>query len=290
RAGQDAEAAAYFMAAAQHARSLYANLEALRHFQAALALGHPDAADLHEAIGDLHALSGAYGDALASYETAAALGQPHALPRAERKLGQIHHRRGEWDLAERCFEAAEAALGGAPSPADQASLYADWSLMAHHQGRPHQARGLAEKALLLAEETADDLALAQAHNVLGILFGAGGETATARRHLERSVALAEKLDDPSTRAAALNNLALAYGASGEIERAMQLTEAALALTSARGDRHRQAALHNNLADLLHAAGRSEEALAHVKQAVTIYAEIGVEAGTVQPHIWKLTEW
>ena len=31
-------------------------------------------------------------------------------------------------------------------------------------------------------------------------------------------------------------------------------------------------------------------MAHLKQAVRIYAEIGVEAGAVQPHIWKLTEW
>ncbi len=290
QAGQDAVAAAYFVAAGEHARSLYANLEALRDFQAALALGHPESAGLHEAIGDLQALSGAYGDALASYETAAALSQHHALARLEHKLGQVHHRRGEWDLAERSFEAAETAFRDGQSPTESAQLYADWSLMAHHRGRSRQARALAEKALLLAEQTADDRALAQAHNVLGILGGARGETVVARRHLERSVALAEKLDDPGARAAALNNLALACGAGGEIERAMDLTEAALALTAARGDRHRQAALHNNLADLLHAAGRSEEALAHVKEAVTIYAEIGVEAGAVQPHIWKLTEW
>jgi hypothetical protein len=69
-----------------------------------------------------------------------------------------------------------------------------------------------------------------------------------------------------------------------------LANHALALSSAQGDRHREAALHNNLADLYHAAGRSADALAHLKQAVTIYAEIGVEGGTVQPEIWKLTEW
>ena len=59
---------------------------------------------------------------------------------------------------------------------------------------------------------------------------------------------------------------------------------------AQGDRHREAALHNNLADLLHAAGQAEKAMLHLKQAVSIYAEIGVEAGTVQPEIWKLVEW
>jgi len=57
-----------------------------------------------------------------------------------------------------------------------------------------------------------------------------------------------------------------------------------------GDRHREAALHNNFADLLHEAGRYEEAMAHLKQAVTNFAEIGVESGALQPEIWKLAEW
>jgi hypothetical protein len=57
-----------------------------------------------------------------------------------------------------------------------------------------------------------------------------------------------------------------------------------------GDRHREAALHNNLADLLYVAGRSEEAMAHLKRAVAIFAEIGVDAGEMQPEIWKLVEW
>jgi hypothetical protein len=31
-------------------------------------------------------------------------------------------------------------------------------------------------------------------------------------------------------------------------------------------------------------------MTHLTQAVAIFAEIGVEAGTWQPEIWKLTEW
>jgi hypothetical protein len=45
-----------------------------------------------------------------------------------------------------------------------------------------------------------------------------------------------------------------------------------------------------MADLLHAAGAGEEAMAHLKQAVAIYAEIGVDSGIVRPEMWKLTEW
>jgi tetratricopeptide (TPR) repeat protein len=102
--------------------------------------------------------------------------------------------------------------------------------------------------------------------------------------------LARECRDPVAQVAALNNLALVYEEDGEIDRALALTSQALTLCATYGDRHREAALHNHLADLLHAANRSHEAMMHLKQAVTIFAEIGVEAGTLQPEIWKLAEW
>jgi hypothetical protein len=54
-----------------------------------------------------------------------------------------------------------------------------------------------------------------------------------------------------------------------------------------------------LADLLHAAGKSEKAMHHLKQAVSIFAEIGsgesegqngAGVGAFTPEIWKLAEW
>jgi hypothetical protein len=57
-----------------------------------------------------------------------------------------------------------------------------------------------------------------------------------------------------------------------------------------GDRHREAALHNNLADLLHATGLEEEAMFELKQAVILFAEVGLDSGNTQPEIWKLMEW
>jgi hypothetical protein len=31
-------------------------------------------------------------------------------------------------------------------------------------------------------------------------------------------------------------------------------------------------------------------MAHLKRAVTIFAEVGADAGEMQPEIWKLAEW
>jgi tetratricopeptide (TPR) repeat protein len=133
-------------------------------------------------------------------------------------------------------------------------------------------------------------ALAQARNMLGILESSFGHRDAARDHLTRSLALAESLQDPGARVAALQNLAFVCWHDDDIKEALRLTREALGLCEAQGDRHREAALHNTLADLLHAGGNGKGAMAHVRKAVAIYAEIGVEAGALRPEVWKLTEW
>jgi DNA-binding SARP family transcriptional activator/tetratricopeptide (TPR) repeat protein len=293
-AGRLAEAAEYFYRAGEYAQSLYANAEALAHYQAALTAGYPDAARLHERLGDLHTLRGEYQAALQSYETTAALdrSQPNQVAHLEHKLGQVYQRQGKRDLAETHFAAALRALD---EPSVQAQIYTDWSLSAHHRGDTDRALELAQRALELAEASTDQRAAsqrahAQAHNVLGVLARHHGDMATAEHHLQQSLAVAAESGDRIAHVAALNNLSLVYAECDAIDQALALTAQALAECAALGDRHREAALHNHLADLLHEADRSEEAMTHLKQAVTIFAEIGVESGALQPEIWKLAEW
>ncbi len=287
-AGQDRAAALEYVRAAERARSVYANADALEHFQAALALDHPEPAPLHAAIGELQTLMGDYGGALTSYEVAIARGGAERRAELEHQLGTVHHRRGEWELAEAHLEAALAAAAE-DDDATRSRILADLSLTAHERGDADLAGERARLAGELAERQGDGRPLARALNILGLLARARGDTDEARRQLERSAALAEELDDPGARAAALNNLALTLRTEGELSRAIELTQAALDLSVAVGDRHREAALQNNFADLLQDAGRSEEAMEHLKRAVVIFADIG-EGGEPRPEIWKLVEW
>jgi DNA-binding SARP family transcriptional activator len=284
-AGDEAGAAELYGTAGDRARALYANAEALGHYRAALALGHPDPAALHAAIGDLETLAGDYGGALASYQAAAAMAGPELAPEVEHRIGVLHLRRGEWELAEASLAAALCGLEGAAA----ARATADRSLGAHRRGDADEAAALAADALALAEEAGDPRARAQAHNVLGIVAASRGESEDAVRQLEQALALARSADDHAAEAAALNNLALAVAAAGETERAIELTRAGLARAEALGDRHRAAALRNRLADLLHAAGRDDEAMPELKAAVALFAEVG-EQGKLEPEIWKLSEW
>ena len=293
-AGHDAEAAGYYRLAGVHARSVFANSEALSYFAAALALapGASAAGELHEAIGDLLTLQGAYPRAVMAYETAASVNGAERLAHLEYKIGLVHMRQGQWELADAHFAAAADAGKDAAAPG-VAVLFADWSLCAHRQGDSQRAEQLAQQALRLAEAATDDHSLARAANALGVLARSQGDLAASRQHLQVSLAAARRLDDLPAQVAALNNLALATHDCGDDAQARQYLEDALALCSKVGDLHRQAALHNNLADLLHRTGQEIEAMDHLKQAVMIFAAIGEQPAQPvdwQPEIWKLVEW
>jgi predicted ATPase len=288
-AGQEDAAADNFYQAGEYSRQLYANTEALSHFQSALALGHPSAAELHEAIGDLQKLAGAYGAALAAYEKSAALVDTADLYRLEQKLGGVYHRQGDWERAVHHFSAALAALT-ADDQANQSRILADWSRTTYRAGEMVQAQTLAKEALDLAETAVDLPALAQSHNILGMLDRVLSNYDGATYHLGQSLELAAELTTPGAHIAALNNLALLARDQQDFKQAKALLGEALHLCQTQGDRHREAALLNNLADLYHLAGDKTSAREHVRQSVAILAEIGSDMAEWQPEIWKLTDW
>ena len=288
-AGDAPAAASYYETAGDQARNLFAHAEALSHYRAALGLDHPEPFRIHEAIADVSVLTGDYSTALTSYETAAALSDQHDLVGIEHKIGSVHHRRGDMTAAQSHLEVAFDLLDEGEH-ARRARVLADLSLTAHRSGDPRTAERLASEALELAEKTEELDALAQVHNILGILAKSRADLPGALDHLQRSADLAAELSDPTARIAALNNLALAQGETGDRAAAIAVLEEALKLCTAQRDRHREAALHNNLADLWHREGNREQSMEHLKRAVAIFAEIGSRESTMQPEIWKLVEW
>jgi predicted ATPase/DNA-binding SARP family transcriptional activator len=315
-AGLPQEAAHYLRVAGEEARQVYANQEALAHFQAALALGHPDTAWLNEAIGDLQIRLGSYTAALASYRAAETFIDPCCtdFARIELKVANLYQRLGEWEPAEESFRAAieavrqgdaglpDAGLPGAGLPgagqpgADQpgtglqSQIYAHWSRAAHLQGQAERALGLACRALELAETVENDQALAQACNILGILYRGQHELTQAGEQIKKSLEIAAKIGDVALHMAALNNLALVCADEGDLHRAVDYMLRALEICQLQGDRHLEAALYNNLADFYHGLGDEQMSQQSLLQAVAIFAEIGTQAGLQRPEIWKLTEW
>ena len=289
-AGQEAEAAAYFVQAGDQARALFAHQDALHYYRSALALGAPDAWRLHAACGELLMRLGTYPEALSSYETAAALAPMDELGKLEHQLAQVYQRQGQWALAARKLAQARQRLDQAADPITLAHLTLDQSLVAHRQKQPAEALALAKQARALAEQAADVPMLAQAENMLGMLARGREELATAVTFLQHSRHLADSCQRLDIQIAARNNLALAWGADGQTDAAISSLEEALQLCQRYGDRHYEAALRSNLADMLHQAGQETAAQEQIRLSATILAEIGREQESWRAEIWQLMEW
>lgn len=243
-----------------------------------------EAPRLQELMGDLLTLQGRYREALRSFEAS-------GVESARGKIADVRQRLGDFEGAERLYAEVLDTLTTSHA-AERARLLADRSLNAHRRGDTRLAEDFAAQALEEAGAAGDERALAQAHNIAGILASHRGDAVEARMHLESSLALAEGQHDPVATAAALNNLALALKGT-EIELALRFAQRALDLCARVGDRHREAAMHSNLADLLRAAGRTDEAMGHLRLSAAIFADVGEPdevGGELRPEIWKLVEW
>ncbi len=173
RAGREAEAAGWWWRAAARARELYAHAEAHAHLRQALALGYPQVPGCI-AVGDVLTVLGRYREALAAYETAAAGSDGDHVTSAavEHKLAEVHHRLGDWALADAHLAAAADLL----PPGDlggRARAGADRAVVAYRLGEHERAARLGRAALADAGRAADPAAIAQAHNVLGMLAAQG---------------------------------------------------------------------------------------------------------------------
>jgi DNA-binding SARP family transcriptional activator len=288
RAGRDEQAAQWWWRAAEVARDLYAHAEAHAHLTKALALGHPQLPG-RMALGEVLVALGRYREALAEFETAAALATEadRATQAAiEHKLADVHHRLGDWDLAEAHLAVVTELVEGT-EPGRLARAQADRAVVAYRRGAAGQAADLGRAALASARAGADPGATAQALNVLGMLAARSGDTAAAERYLRDGLAEARPLE-PGAAVAALNNLARLLAETGRGEEALTAAAEALELGRELGD-HRVAALHTNLADLLHAGGQRDAAMTHLKEAARRFASVDV-GDAPRPEIWTLVEW
>jgi DNA-binding SARP family transcriptional activator/tetratricopeptide (TPR) repeat protein len=303
-AGRDAEAGQWWWRAAQAARELYAHAEAYAHLVRALALGYPQLPG-RIALGEVLVVLGRYREALAELETAAALAgagvseetgdeadasasDPAVQASIEHKLADVHHRLGDWDLAE-AHLAVVTELVAAAEPGRLARAEADRAVVAYRRGDAEQAAAFGLAALSCARAAADRGATAQALNVLGMLAARAGDTAAAETYLRDSLAEARQLPELGAAVAALNNLARLLAETSRNAEALQIAAEALELGSELGDQHRVAALHTNMADLLHADGQGDAAMTHLKEAARRFASVDV-GDAPRPEIWTLVEW
>ncbi|PRH89571.1 adenylate/guanylate cyclase domain-containing protein [Labrys okinawensis] len=207
-----ARGAHYLMAAGDRARAVYANEDAIRHYERALRTladcpgGESDIRSTRERLADLLALTERRTEAAVHYEAVCealeAAGDRAGAARLQRKIGGLHWEAGDREGARACFMRGLALLGEEGYLPERAQLYQEVGRLAFRAGDNDGAIAWAERALAEADRDtkADpepdhmrDLAAirAQAYNTMGVALARTGRSAVAVEQIERSVRLAE---------------------------------------------------------------------------------------------------
>ncbi len=269
-----ARGARYLMAAGDWARGMYANADAIQHYQQALAaleqcdtptaLPAIETARLvaRERMADLLGPTGRRTSALGEYEIVEAgyraAGDAAAQARILRKMGGLHWDAGARPRALQCFEAGLGLLAGDREHIERAHLYQEIGRLAFRGGDSQRAVEWAEQARVHAEQLAADPALdaggrgealtaaAQSHNTLGVACARLGRMEEAVGHIERSVALARETGQLQAACRGLANLSVLYSTL-DPARAIETCAEGLEMAKKIGDLGFQSRLYANLA-------------------------------------------
>jgi adenylate cyclase len=259
--------ARYLLAAGDWARAVYANDDAIRHYERALRVlaecpacgGETQAA--RERLADLLGLTGRRAEALAHYEAVREELERDAdragAARLLRKIGGLHWEAGDRERAAGCFSSGLERLGADGDPIERAHLFQELGRLAFRAGDNAGAIEWAERALAEAateEQTATDPARqreaaamrAQAYNTVGVALARTGRLAEAVAQIERSIGLAEAGDLLQAACRGYTNLGVLYS-SLDPRRSIETCLRGLETAKKVGDLGFQSRLYANLA-------------------------------------------
>jgi adenylate cyclase len=259
--------ARYLVAAGDWARAVYANDDAIRHYERALRTlsgcsgCDADAQAARERLADLLGLTGQRAAALEHYEAVREASEQAddraAAARLQRKIGALHWETGDRERAEACFTAGLERLGEGGDPIERAHLFQEMGRLAFRAGDNAGAIAWAERALAetaheeeaaAGAERAREAAVmrAQAYNTLGVALARTGRLAEAVEQIERSIGLAETRELLQAACRGYTNLGVLYS-SLDPRRSIETCLRGLETAKKIGDLGFQSRLYANLA-------------------------------------------
>lgn len=261
-----AKGARYLRTAGDRARTIYANDDAIRHYQQALAALSDELEfvelrlSLRERIADLCGSTGRRGAAHEHYrtvlETRRAIGDRVGAARILRKLGRLLWQAGKRSHAEAHYAEAALSLEGTDARIEQALLLQERGRLAFRIGEHSSAVKWAEKALEQAESLPLDAdegtrleaahATAEALNTKGVALARLERRREAVLEVERSVEVAEAVGLLSAACRGYANLGVLYTLI-DPARAIEVCRRGLEVARRIGDLGFEARLLANLA-------------------------------------------
>ncbi len=227
-------------------------------------------ARIERACGEASMVRGQWRDAMGHFRRAA--GETGRLDAATAwRMGLVHALRGAYDDALAVFARYEP---GPEDPVDRALLSAYIASSQYHRGNVEEARAASEDALHRAQAVGDQRALAAAHTAMGFTDELSNRPADAAAQYTLALAAAERAGDALQMVRILNARGALELDLGRFEPALELLDEAVRLGDMVGFASFHARALVNRGRARQGIGRFEEAMADFTTARDIYERIG----------------
>jgi len=282
------EAWRYSLAAAERARSIYANVEAAEFYERALEAGRrlptevAETARVTEALGDVRQHFGAHREASVAYAAVRKLAtnDPVAQARLMLKMGWMQGWLGKYSKAlswiKRALNTIDG-IGSTEAAQQRAQLLAWYANFSEKEGKHHQAISWCRRAIEAASQSGNRDALAQAYLVLDWALAELGALETPD-NMVKALALYEELGDLPGQSAILNNLGEVAKLQGSWTDALEFYERARDSFRRSGNPVRQAFAVYNIAEILSGQGHFDEAEKLFREAWRVWQAAGDRSG------------
>lgn len=291
----------YYLKAGEKAQAIYANQDALHHYNLVLgtAAKLPDSDALkitsYERMGDVQQITGQYDEALQSFAQAQAILLPQLDESREnqkrfadlcRKTGYVYEEYlGEYKTALEWVERGLRVLL-VEECIETARLYIVGAVVFQREGQWQDAIRWCRQSLEIVEQltTAEARkAAAHAYYLQGYNHHRLGEMEKASSYYRHSLSTYQELEDSPGIARAQNNLATFYLDQADWSRATDHYQQALATLERMGDLFGQAVIANNLGEVLLKRGQPDEARVWYRRSLDISKELGLSFGVALLH-------
>ncbi len=282
----------YFLKAAERAKNIYANNEAIISYQKALELSNDfeveidDLIHIHEALGDVYFLTAQYPSAIEHYNNAQELTEDKLIQSIIYcKCGQVFERWGRYEKSIEYFNSAFKGLDKNMNSIHAARIYAGLGMVHYRKGKIEDAANLNTKALEIMKKEGDERGIAETSNNLGIIYGKLGDFTLSLDFHQQCLGIWNTMNQTTGLASSYNNIGRVYQLQGNYERAIEHFNKSLELCQKTGNRHGLARTYDNLSQIYINQGEKDKAIMYTEKAMVILAEIGVDGSEMIPDIW-----
>jgi DNA-binding SARP family transcriptional activator/Tfp pilus assembly protein PilF len=190
-------------------------------------------------------------------------------------LGFVHWRQHRYPQATKQFRRALVIFRETGGTIGEACALSNLGLVDLSQGRDAEAEKHHGQALAILREIGDRNGEALTLSHLGRVYCRQGRLAEAAEHHRLALSKLREISDRTAETMALNALGETLHTAGQFDQARVAHSAALDLSATAGDRYEQARAHSGLAQNHQAAGHRDQAQYHWRQALSIFADLGL---------------